>query len=482
MLFLFQIHKHFLRRIPPKHKKNRKIPQNFPKSCSKAGKKCKSSLAKKTQIYYSGIQQLLRNFCSQTCGAIRDRNGRNADTKRRTIYSEVQRQTGMDRKIKKNREANRNKNFMKKNAAWLLISAGAVPFFLGTQYFMAKNSLFQQQLRLLLCAALFFLSASTANAQVGAGAPTLPPEPAPPGYTSLDPYGTPADTNRPLLSNSPSHSFNAFHFGTGTDTRLFQNFGVDMTWITPSASRDNMGLFRMDFVGDITVPLFASQDNPLLFEPRFAINYWTGPQSEVYDMAAHTFDASLGLRWLPKLQFSSMATPLSFDLFFSVGIYSDFKKVEGSSFRFPSWAYVSLDVTNSIKAKVGVWYLDRVRNKIFPSGGVIWTPNDQWEFQLLFPNPRITYRPAGGSLRDMTVFLRGEYGGGCWTVSHLEGGAQPTDYNDYRILLGIDWKGRVKGQGFFELGLSFARELYIADSRKSYDLDPGFILQTGFHF
>lgn len=395
------------------------------------------------------------------------------------INSEEQRQTGMARKYRTGKKENESPNVTKENAQKSPLIPEAVRYAFGTVHPASGSLIFG-----LFCFVLFFLSAASAvQAQVGAGSSTLQtPEPAPPGASSIDPYGSPAETTRPLLSNSPSHSFNAFHFGAGTDTRLFQNFGVDLTWITPSASRDNMGLFRMDFVGDIAVPLFASQENPLLFEPRFAINYWTGPQSAVYDMAAHTFDASLGLRWLPKLQFASMATPLSFDLFFSVGIYSDFKKVRGDSFRFPSWGYLSLDVTQSIKAKIGVWYLDRARNKILPSGGVIWTPNDQWEFQLLFPNPRITYRPAGGSLRDMTVFLRGEYGGGSWTVSHLEGGAEPTDYNDYRILLGMDWKGRAKGQGFFELGISFARELYIADSRKSYDLDPGFILQTGFHF
>lgn len=333
-------------------------------------------------------------------------------------------------------------------------------------------------------AILLHFITSVAFAQVAPASSTLPPEPAPPGYSALtyqDPYQAPANASRPLLSNPPSNPFNSLKFGGGDSTKLFQNFGVDFTWITASAARKNMGLFRLDLCGDMAIPLFASQENPFLFEPRFAMNYWSGPKSNVYDMAAHTFDASLGLRWLPKFQLAQMATPLNFDLFFSIGIYSDFEKVTGSSFRFPSWGYVSLDVTNNIKAKIGVWYLDRVRNKVFPSGGVIWSPNPQWEFQILFPNPRVTYRPPGASLKDMSVFARGEYGGGSWTVSHDLLGNCQTDYNDYRLLFGIDWKGRANGQGFFEIGVAFARELYLARGG-SYDLDPGFIMQAGFHF
>ncbi len=243
-----------------------------------------------------------------------------------------------------------------------------------------------------------------------------------------------------------------------------------------------MGLFRFDLHGNIAIPVFASQENPLLFEPRFAMNFWNGPISGMYDMPGRTYDASLGVRWLPKFQLASMATALDFDLFFSVGIYSDFHKASSKSFRFPSWGYVSFDVTNNIKAKIGVWYLDRANHKIFPSGGIIWSPNPQWEFQLLFPNPRVTYRPAGATLRDMSLYARGEYGGGSWAIAHEIGGTERTDYNDYRLMFGLDWKGRAGGMGFFELGVAFAREIYIDDGRGGYDLDPGFIFQTGFNF
>lgn len=342
-----------------------------------------------------------------------------------------------------------------------------------------------------------FASPETRNvlAQVGAASSTLPAEPAPPGASAAgiqDPYMSPSSASRPLFENPPSSPFSSFgSFGGGNEssagadtagTRLFQNWGADFTWITSKAGPHNMGLFRMDFSGDVALPVFAAQDRPVMIEPRFAINYWNGPQSGIYDMSSHTFDASLGLRWLPQFQLSSMATALKLDLSFNVGIYSDFKSVTSKSFRFPSWAYVGFDLTKNIEVKVGAWYLDRVRYKIFPSGGVIWRPNEQWQFDILFPSPQITYRPAGATLNNISLYVRGDYGGGSWTVDHLVGGTVKTDYNDYRVLFGLNWQGRNQRSGYFEMGLAMGRELYFADSRKSYDLDTGFIMLAGFHF
>jgi len=335
---------------------------------------------------------------------------------------------------------------------------------------------------------LLFLQGGSVYAQVAAGSSTLPPAPAPPGSSSLaiqDPYQAPATSGGPLLKNSPSNSFNSLKFGGENGTKLFQNFGLDVTWITSGSDRSKMGLFRFDVCGDMAIPLFANQENPFLFEPRFAMNIFNGPKGdflgEYENFSVNQYDVSLGLRWLPKFQLSRMATPLEFDLFFSVGLYTDFKSLTSRSFRFPSWAYLSLDVTNNIKAKIGVWVLDRVRYSILPSGGVVWTPNDRWEFQILFPNPRVTYRPVNATLKDMSLFVRGEYGGGSWTTKTDEGTFRK-DYNDYRILFGLDWKGPANGTGFFELGGAFGRELYFNEGLGSYGLDAGFILQAGLHF
>ena len=336
---------------------------------------------------------------------------------------------------------------------------------------------------------LSIAAGSYASAQVGYGSSTLPPEPAPPMNPNppMDVYSAAAGPNTGgSVTGAQSNPFtgSALFERSAPGTRLFQNFGATATWITPQARDHNMGLFRIDAAGDVAFP-FGGLEQPLFLEPRFALNLWNGPKSDEYDMAGNTFDASLALRWNPNWQLKFLQNPIRFDLLFSVGLYSEFSAVNGHSFRFPSWAYAAYDVTPTIQLKFGAWYLDRVRYKIFPAGGIIWTPNPQWEFQILFPSPRITYKPAGTSGKPMDniqMYVRGDYGGGSWTVGHEYGGNVRTDYNDYRILFGVDWQNPPRAEGFLEVGVAFARELYFADDRKGYDLDPGFILQGGITF
>ena len=93
----------------------------------------------------------------------------------------------------------------------------------------------------------------------------------------------------------------------------------------------------------------------------------------------------------------------------------------------------------------------------------------------------MTYRPVGSGVQNLNLYARGEYGGGSWTVEHAQIGSTRTDYNDYRIMFGMDWRNRYRASGYFELGVAFARELYLADGGK-YSLDPGFVLATGLRF
>ncbi|MDO4550867.1 MAG: DUF6268 family outer membrane beta-barrel protein [Planctomycetia bacterium] len=295
----------------------------------------------------------------------------------------------------------------------------------------------------------------------------------------------PVQESPPLFSGNGAFASNPFQYDSDTSTgpRLFQHWGTDLTWITTSSDGGKkLGLFRLSFDGEITIPIFALE-HPLYFKPRFAVNYWNGPQSDIYDMPPQTFDASLGLAWQPQWKAECLGgTEINFDLYFSVGIYSDFRKVSGKSFRFPSYGYFSLKLTPNVQLKLGVYYLDRVRYKISPAGGLIWTPNNQWEFQFLFPNPQVTYRPEMSSFNNLVLYARGEYGGGSWTIKHMNGrGVERVDYNDYRIMFGGSWVTTRRHEGYFEIGLSFARELYYSDLR-SHSVNAGFIMSGGFHF
>ncbi len=342
----------------------------------------------------------------------------------------------------------------------------------------------------IFCVFGVFLSAGTlAHAQAAPRATwDLPPPPAGPGSSALvDPYQPPQTEATPLFNNTGNFLSNPFS-GMGTqDTttrqRFFQNWGVETTWITADNGSKNLGLFELDFMGEIAFPIFALE-RPIFIVPRFSVYWWDGPQSMYYDMPPQTFDAAMGLSWCPRWTPACLggATEFNFDLYFSVGLYSDFRKVTSDSFRFPSHAMVSVDITKTIAAKVGLLYMDRVRYDFLPCVGLVWKPSPRWEFQIMFPNPRVIYRPAQAHLQNLELYARGEYGGGSWTIKHADGsGAERVDYNDYRLMLGGSWRTPRSHSGFFEIGISFAREL---DYKYSGDLslDPGFVMAGGLHF
>lgn len=300
-------------------------------------------------------------------------------------------------------------------------------------------------------------------------------------FNPYDPPGVPE--SRPLFESLPSRPFSSNSaVNAQPRNRLFQNFGGDFTYITGGNNQNSLGLFRINFLGDIAFPICATQKAPLLIQPRFAANFWNGPRSDYYDMPASTLETAVGVGWRPRLQPDGWATALDFELAFSIGLYSDFKKLVSDSFRFPSYANVSMEITRNVHVKIGFWYLDRVRYKIWPVAGIIWTPTENWEFELMFPNPKVTYHPSSVSFKQMSLYARGEYGGGSWSITrYLSHDVNRVDYNDYRIMFGMDWKNSYQHEGFFEIGVAFARELYYS-STGSHSLDPAFVIAGGLRF
>ena len=91
---------------------------------------------------------------------------------------------------------------------------------------------------------------------------------------------------------------------------------------------------------------------------------------------------------------------------------------------------------------------------LLPSGGVVWKPNNDVVFEILFPNRKISKRLTTVDTTDWWGYIRGDYRGGAWTVNspispHPESPTASTsfDYDDFRAALGLEftqpggWKG-----------------------------------------
>lgn len=242
-------------------------------------------------------------------------------------------------------------------------------------------------------------------------------------------------------------------------TRLVQEIRGDYTLMGDN-SYNAWGFNQVEVSGTGAVPLL-NVETPLLITPGIATYFLTNPTVA----APHEFyDAYLDGAWNPQI------TPaFGAELNARVGVYSDFNRVTAESLRYTGHGLVVISLSPDLKLKGGVVYLDRLYIKVLPAGGVVWTPNPDVRFDILFPNPKITRRIATYGITDWWIYARGEYGGDDWTSigfwtpagfqTFSDGGIHRIDYNDIRAAVGVDFNRHGGINGLVEAGIAFDREI-----------------------
>ncbi len=282
---------------------------------------------------------------------------------------------------------------------------------------------------------------------------TIQPPPA-----DWDPYATPGAAPPALLPEDPylQTSPPITYGGTFTTMRrALDEVRFDYLWM-PGTAADEFGIHDLELSATFAIPFLYNTETPLLVTPGFAFRFWNGPARPGVDMPPQAYDAYLDAAWNPQI-----TTWLGGELAFRVGVYSDFKRVVDDSVRFPSKGLAVFSFSPSFKVKAGAVYLDRHPVKILPAGGIIWTPNTDVRFEILFPDPKISTRLTTIGNTEWWAYARGEYGGGAWTVNRVAPGISPdlVGYNDLRFAVGVEFI-RLNGlTGLFEVGVAFEREL-----------------------
>jgi hypothetical protein len=138
-------------------------------------------------------------------------------------------------------------------------------------------------------------------------------------------------------------------------------------------------------------------------------------------------------------------------------------------------------LTPTLQLALGVVYIDRVLIKLFPAGGLIWTPNPDARYEILFPNPKLAHRWTTLGNTDMWGYISGEYGGGSWTIERINGNDQ-ADYNDIRVNLGLEGYGFRGLHGFFEVGYVFERQIIYRYGPDNYYPSDTVMLRAGLEY
>lgn len=311
---------------------------------------------------------------------------------------------------------------------------------------------------------------------------TLPPfgsQPYTQGGYGATPYGTPPGSLYPegLPSAFPDNGF----FQTLRDpVKFLQEVRLRTTWI-PGNGANALDLTEVESSASFAIPIIYDQA-PLIVSPGFGLHLLSGPVTQPPDNAdlpGSVYDAFLDFSWRPQF------TPwLGANLGIRPGVYTDFSTFNTNSIRFPGRGLAVITLTPTLQILAGVVYLDRVKIKLLPAGGVIWTPNADTRWEIVFPNPKLASRLTTLPSAELWWYVAGEYGGGSWTIERDPGGfSDQFDYNDIRVMLGLETVGNSRLRAFMEAGYLFNRELvYRSGSPAQFDLTNAFMLRAGLAF
>jgi hypothetical protein len=334
------------------------------------------------------------------------------------------------------------------------------------------------------------LVSATAMAQVG----TIPQDGvyAPPqasiDASGFDPYSEPFGPQEPSILPQTDPFANPGYPGdpmvdpTWQNAPFYERFRVvqqvafEYTMLSRDIGDDaaSLGLDEAEISATFGIPTMPG-GAPVLITPGFAVQWWDGPAFP--DLPPRTYSAWLDVAWNPQI------TPwFGTSLAIRPGVYSDFEDVNSDAIRIKGSGLGVFTLSPRWQIAAGIVYLDRNEVKLLPAGGVVWTPNDDIRWELIFPQPKLAQRLTTYGNTALWWYVGGEYGGDSWSIERIAPVRRDVvDYNDIRVYLGLEWKpvDCMRGiSGHVEVGFVFDRELVYLDTTR-FEPDETLMLRAG---
>lgn len=211
--------------------------------------------------------------------------------------------------------------------------------------------------------------------------------------------------------------------------------------------------------------------------PEFNYRSWQGPN--LVDLPENVF------RFAGDFELATPGNaPWSMQLGFTPAFVTDFEASPNSdAFNWDGRAVLFFRASPQLMLVGGAAYWDRVDDQVIPYAGIVWTPNDYWEFRLLYPKSRISLF-LGNALGVPTWIYGGvEYTAEAYQIDLIasNGRAEKIEIRDYRAMFGI----RTEGGGvssFAEVGWVFAREAEFLYNTPAFDISPALMARLGIRF
>jgi len=201
--------------------------------------------------------------------------------------------------------------------------------------------------------------------------------------------------------------------------------------------------------------------------------WWSGPTAPQLPYGFDNLYSDFELAWHPTGRWSGLVgvTPQ---------INSDFERsLNSNAIMVDGRAIGFYRASPNLMFAFGAAYWNRVRDRIVPYAGVIWSPADRWELRLLFPKSRISYFAGNYRGCDVWCYTSAEY-----NVEAYQADIQDTrvkdriEMSDYRVLAGVNGQYRMIAP-FLEGGWVFDRHVRFRESTPGFGIQDGFIVRLG---
>jgi hypothetical protein len=221
---------------------------------------------------------------------------------------------------------------------------------------------------------------------------------------------------------------------------------------------------------------FLTVQTPLLITPFYGVHFLDGPVTP--DVPPRLHDAAITFQNIRPINDRWLAM---FDI--TLGQYADDDNFDSSeAFRVTGGGAGVYRSSDQWKWVLGATYVDRINTKILPIAGFIYTPNDDYEYNLVFPLPKISRRlpwSEAPGRDERWAYLGGEFGGGKWAVQRVDGTTDRLDITDWRVFVGLE--RRIVGglSRHVEIGYVFLRKLEYQEDGNEIDLSDTLMVRGG---
>ncbi len=131
---------------------------------------------------------------------------------------------------------------------------------------------------------------------------------------------------------------------------------------------------------------------------------------------------------------------------------------------------------------MGAAYWNLATDRLIPYGGLIWAPDDRWEFRFMFPRSRASYYVGHLAGADTWLYAAGEYTVEAYQVDiDQPKSSNRGEISDYRVLLGASATAGIWTM-FVEGGLITDRHFRFRGDATDFAIDDCALLRTGLLF